>query len=152
MRIEPAPFGATIPQVVMQGLHGPANLPYLSRIIISTLPRVPPYCVPNGVRVVSSHPRIRVALSSRSSSFAAPGCPHRVLRIASRTSPVPRRSHTWTAFGLRLFPEPTPPTPAYTSDTSQWWASRRRRSSPPPSSGCCGPAAIPSHCTFTPGL
>src|SRR5215203_5183066 len=39
-----------------RGLHRFANPPYLGRFPFSALPRVAPYCVPGGVRVVSISP------------------------------------------------------------------------------------------------
>jgi hypothetical protein len=37
----------------LQGFTGVANAAYLSRLLFCRLPRVAPYCVPGGVRVVS---------------------------------------------------------------------------------------------------
>jgi hypothetical protein len=39
--------------MLCRGLHGLANLAFLSLFLFSGLPRVAPYCVPGGVRMVS---------------------------------------------------------------------------------------------------
>jgi hypothetical protein len=44
-------------RVITQPLQGVANTPYLKGFLCCALPRVAPYCVPSGVRVVSNRLR-----------------------------------------------------------------------------------------------